>query len=62
MDVDLDALRTYIDDEDISMEKVSSDVAALLNVDQNGILEKLNDKDALYPVLARGIEKAIADK
>ena len=62
VDVDLDALRSYIDDEGISMEKVSSDVAALLNVDQNEILEKLNDKDALYPVLARGIEKAIADQ
>lgn len=62
IEVDMDTLNTYIEDEGTTVEKVSSDIAQNLGMTYDDIYTKLSDKENKFIILAKGLEKEEVDK
>lgn len=67
IDFDLDALRQYVDEEKLDINTIANDIATILEINAQEVLEIINTKtstglDATFATLARGVEKAKADK
>ena len=62
IEVDMDTLRTYIEDEKTTIEKVSSDLAEALGASYDDIYGKLSDEENKFIILSKGLEKDVIDK
>ena len=62
IEVDMDTLRTYIEDEKTTVEKVSSDLAEALGASYDDIYGKLSDEENRFIILSKGLEKDVIDK
>ena len=62
IEVDMDTLRTYIEDEKTTIEKVSSDLAEALGASYDNIYGKLSDEENKFIILSKGLEKDVIDK
>lgn len=62
IEVDMDTLRTYIEDEKTTVEKVSSDLAEALGISYDNIYGKLSDEENKFIILSKGLEKDVIDK
>lgn len=67
VDLDLTAIRTYSEDEKISINDIAKSLATALEMDVNEVIKKLQTKNekgkpASSAILVRGIEKTYADK
>ena len=67
VDLDLEAIRLYVEEEKLTMNKIAESLAGALEIDANEVLAKLETKDsngepATSAILVRGIEKSYADK
>lgn len=66
IDFDLDAVRSHIKEENITMDDIAPQIASVTGVDEEEVLNALNRKnsdgsDATYAPLVRGVTKDIAD-
>lgn len=66
IDFDLDAVRSHIKEEKITMDDIAPQIAEVTGVDEEEVLKALNRKnsdgsDATYAPLVRGVTKDIAD-
>lgn len=62
IEVDMDTLKTYIEDEKTTVEKVSSDLAEALGASYDDIYGKLSDEENKFIILSKGLEKDVIDK
>ena len=62
IEVDMDTLKTYIEDEKTTVEKVSSDLAEALGASYDDIYGKLSDEENRFIILSKGLEKDAIDK
>ena len=62
IEVDMDTLKTYIEDEKTTVEKVSSDLAEALGASYDNIYGKLSDEENKFIILSKGLEKDVIDK
>ena len=62
IEVDMDTLKTYIEDEKTTVEKVSSDLAEALGASYDDIYGKLSDEENKFIILSKGLEKDVVDK
>lgn len=62
IEVDMDTLKTYIEDEKTTIEKVSSDLAEALGASYDDIYGKLSDEENKFIILSKGLEKDVIDK
>ena len=62
IEVDMDTLKTYIEDEKTTVEKVSSDLAEALGESYDDIYGKLSDEENRFIILSKGLEKDVIDK
>ena len=62
IEVDMDTLKTYIEDEKTTVEKVSSDLAEALGASYDDIYGKLSDEENKFIILSKGLEKNVIDK
>lgn len=61
IDFDLEAIRNYLEEEEIEVKDVAKEISNILSMDYNLVLETLN-MDTTFANLAKGVEKEIADK
>ena len=62
IEVDMDTLKTYIEDEKTTVEKVSSDLAEALGASYDDIYGKLSDEENKFIILSKGLETDVIDK
>ena len=62
IEVDMDTLRAYVDDEKTTIEKVSANIAEAIGTSYDNIYKKLNDKENKFIILSKGLEKDAIDK
>ncbi|MCQ2969116.1 MAG: stage V sporulation protein D [Clostridium sp.] len=62
IEVDMETLRTYIKDEETTVEKVSSSLAKEIGVSYDEIYDKLSDRKNKFIILSKGLEKDVIDK
>ena len=62
IEVDMDTLRAYVDDEKTTIEKVSANIAEAIGTSYDNIYKKLSDKENKFIILSKGLEKDAIDK
>ena len=61
IEVDMDTLRAYVDDEKTTIEKVSANIAEAIGTSYDNIYKKLSDKENKFIILSKGLEKDAID-